>query len=201
MKIVRLVLFSVALTAAAPVPAGAQLPGRVWVTVEAHPAVGAPSGDFADAGLRAGDGRGFAGGAAVGSGPIGVYGEYQRMRFDCAQCDEVDLDGAVRDAGWEAGLVLRPVGLPMGLRPWVRGGLIRHQLQFTGLGESSASEPSTGFGLGAGIAYPIFGPVGVAGAVGYKSYRAEFEFQDEAFPDRGTDVSYFLYRLGLAVRL
>lgn len=201
MKTRRLVLLLSLVLAASHAPVSAQLPRGVWLTVDAYPALASPSGDFAESGLRAGDGKGFVAGGAVGSGPIGVYGEYQRMRFDCAQCGELDLDEEVRDAGWEAGLILRPGGVPLGLRPWIRGGISRHQLQFTGLGESSASEPSTGFGVGAGIAYPVFGPLEVAGAVGYQSYRAEFQFQDEGFADRGADVSYYLYRVGLAVRL
>ncbi|MBW3630906.1 MAG: hypothetical protein KY464_16645 [Gemmatimonadetes bacterium] len=181
-------------------PAAAQLPRTLWVSADAHPVFAFPRGEFGGSGIGVGDGSGFAAGAAVGSGPFGVYAEYQHVDFECAQCGELELDEEVRDAGWELGLLIRPGGFPFRLRPWVRGGLIRHQLQFTSGDESVASEPASGLGLGAGLAYPIFGPLDVTGAVGRHSYRANFDFDDEAFADRGSEVVYLTYRFGLAVR-
>ena len=38
-------------------------------------------------------------------------------------------------------------------------------------------------------------------AVTYQRYEAEFDFADETLGTRSSDVSYLIYRLGIAVRL
>jgi hypothetical protein len=196
----RLLLLVPTLLIALRAPAAAQLPMGVWASVEVHPSLGSPRGDFAAGGIGAGDGTGFAAGASVGRGPFGVYAEYQRMAFDCAQCGELDLDDRVTDRGWEAGLLLRGPALPFAVRPWVRGGVLQHQLGFEGLGGSSASEPSSGMAVGGGLALPLHRFVEIAPSVTYQSYEASFDFADEGLASRSTDVSYLIYRLGLAVR-
>ena len=182
-------------------PAAAQLPSGYWLTVDAPPALGAPRGDFQSGNVGAGDGAGFAGGAAVGRGPVGVYGEYQRILFDCARCGELDLDDRLADTGWEAGLIVRGPALALGIRPWIRGGVLRHQLVFAGQGGTTVSDGAMGPALGVGLRVPVYRFVEIVPAVTYQKYEAEFDFADDMLGTRGSDVSYLIYRLGLAVRL
>ena len=196
----RCLLLTATLLIVRSVPAAAQLPMGLWVSAQVHPTLASPRGDFAGAGVGAGDGAGFAAGGAVGRGPVGIYAEYQRILFDCAQCGEADLDDAVSDMGWEGGLLLRGPGLPLSVRPWVRGGLLQHQLLFAGVGARSASDPSIGMAFGAGIDLPVYRFVQIAPSITYQSYDASFDFRDEALPSRSTDVSYLIYRVGLALR-
>ena len=182
-------------------PASAQLPVGVWVTAEAHPAYGTPHGDFASGPVAAGDGSGFVGGAAVGRGSVGVYGEYKRMLFDCRPCGELDLDDQLADTGWEAGLIVRGPTLPRGVRSWVRGGVLLHQLALAGQGATIVSDAAAGLAVGLGLRVPVYRFVELAPSVTYQSYEARFDFADEAFGSRASTVSYFGYRLGLALRL
>src|SRR5688572_33323900 len=103
MKSIRRLLLLPALLLTTHVSAAAQLPAGTWLSVEALPTFGTPHGDFASGPVGAGDGTGFAAGAAVGRGSFGVYGEYQRTLFDCERCGELDLDDRLADTGWEAG--------------------------------------------------------------------------------------------------
>jgi hypothetical protein len=196
----RLLLVLTTLLIARGAPAAAQLPGGAWVSAEVQPVLGSPRGDFAAVGVGASGGSGFAAGGALGLGPVGVYAEYQRIRFDCARCGEADLDDAVTDMGWEAGLLVRGPRLRLPVRPWLRGGMIQHQLLFAGIGARAASDPSTGVAFGGGLDLPVYRFVQITPSVTYQSYQASFDFHDEALPTRNTDVSYLIYRVGLAVR-
>ena len=200
MKIARWILLAAPLIAGRA-PASAQLPAGVWVTADVHPAYGAPRGDFASGPLGAGDGSGFVGGAAVGRGSVGAYGEYKRMLFDCRPCGELDLDDRLADTGWEAGLIVRGPRLPRGVRSWVRGGVLLHQLSFAGQGATTVSDVGAGPALGVGLRVPVYRFLELAPSVTYQSYEARFDFADGAFGSRAATVSYLGYRLGLALRL
>ena len=201
MRTIRSFLLLGVLVLCARSPAIAQLPPGAWLSVDVHPVYGAPRGDFADGPIGAGEGAGFAAGAAVGRGSFGVYGEYQRILFDCALCGELDLDDRLADTGWEAGLLVRGPTLPLGIRPWIRGGLLWHQLVFAGQGATTVSDVAIGPGLGVGVRVPVYRFVELTPAITYHGYEAEFDFADEMLGTRTSEVSYLIYRLGIAVRL
>jgi hypothetical protein len=201
MRTARSALLATVLLLAASGGAVAQLPVGLWLMADVQPAFGAPRGDFAAGPVGAGDGAGFVGGAAVGRGPVGVYGEFQRMLFECDVCGELELDDRLADTGWEAGLLVRAPTLRFGVRPWIRGGVLLHQLLFAGQGGTTASDVAMGPALGVGLRVPVYRFVEIAPAVTYQRYEAEFDFADDMLGTRTSEVSYLTYRLGLAVRL
>ena len=201
MKSTRRLLLLAALLVASHLPAAAQLPAGTWLSVDALPTFGIPRGDFASGPAGAGDGTGFAAGAAVGRGSLGVYVEYQRILFDCERCGQLDLDDRLADTGWEAGLMGRGPALPFGVRPWVRGGVLFHQLMFAGQGATTASDAAMGPAVGGGLRIPVYRFIEIAPSLTYQSYEARFDFAGESLGSRGADVSYLIYRVGLAVRL
>lgn len=198
----RSVLFALAMASVAPGLASAQLPLPFSLSVEVVPSLAVPLGDFADSenGVGASAGPGISAGASLGFGAFAVYGDYQYTRFGCDKCGGGGLDEQVNDFGWEAGAQIR---LPLPLlpvTPWVRGGVLGHQLQFTGNGGSVTSEQAIGFaaGLGADVRLPLPGSLLLAPSVSYRSYSADFDF--ERFRDQSADVASAVFGLGLVYR-
>jgi hypothetical protein len=145
-----------------------------------------------------GAGVGIGAGAVLGLGSrVGLYGGYQYLRFGCPRCASTGLDG-VEDLGWEAGAQLAAPLTVAGTRPWLRGGLLAHQLRFSGVGAREASRQAIGFSLGLGSTFPL-GPVALLPAVRFRAYPAEFDFA--SLPGRSTEVMYLSVDLGLALGL
>jgi hypothetical protein len=187
-----------ALAASRAAPAAAQRPRGLSLALEVTPTVAVPAGEFSSAAPGAGAGVGIGGGALLGFGSrVGLYGAYQYLRFGCSRCAGAGLDG-VADVGWEAGAQLAAPLVVAGVRPWLRGGLLAHQLRFSGTGESEASRQAIGFSVGVGSAVPL-GPVALLPAVRFRAYPAEFEFA--SLPGRSTEVMYLSVDLGLAFGL
>lgn len=189
---------SLALSLALATSAAAQRPGGLSLELEVTPSVAVPAGDFSSAAPGASMGVGIGGGALLGLGSrVGVYGGYQYMRFGCSRCAGAGLDG-VSDLGWEAGAQLAAPLLVAGTRPWLRGGLLAHQLRFSGVGASEASRQAIGFSFGVGSTVPL-GPVALLPALRFRAYPAEFDFA--SLPRRSTEVMYLSVDLGLAFGL
>jgi hypothetical protein len=199
MNRVRAPLLLLCALSAAPAPrASAQSPGGVSLALELTPTVAVPAGQFSSTTPGAGAGVGVGGGALLGLGSrVGLYGAYQYLRFGCSRCAGAGLDG-VADLGWEAGAQLAAPLTVGGLRPWLRGGLLAHQLRFSGTGASEASQRAIGFSVGVGSTIPL-GPTALLPAVRFRAYPAEFEFA--SLPRRATEVMYLSVDLGLAFGL
>jgi hypothetical protein len=202
MKRTLSVLLALSSVALAPSRAPAQLLPGVTIDVEARPLVGVPVGDFgtAEDGIAATPGYGGAIGARVGLGPFAVYGDYQALRFGCDECAVAELDDRALDTGWEVGVELGVPFLPLvPVKPWVRGGVVGHQLGLSDDGASLTSDQSTGFAVSAGASVPLLlTGLRLAPRIGYTSYTADFHF--EQLPDRGTTVTYVTAGLGLVYR-
>ncbi|HET8654777.1 MAG TPA: hypothetical protein VFL93_04640 [Longimicrobiaceae bacterium] len=185
-----------------PSPGRAQLPLPVSLSIEARPAFGVPTGGFSSAsGLGATNGPGGSVGASVGLGPIAAYAEYTAVRFGCSQCSEAGLDDRALDTGWEVGAKLRLTPLPfLPVQPWVRGGVIGHQLQLSGDEGHVESKMGSGYSIGVGVDLPLlsYASVHLAPEVDYRSYSAEYDFQQ--FGSTSTDVRYLAVGLGLVYR-
>jgi hypothetical protein len=178
----RILSVPLVLACLAPVAsrAGAQMLPGVSIAVEARPLLGMPVGDFggAENGVGATAGYGGAVGARVGLGPLSVYGDYQAVRFGCDECVVAGLDDRALDTGWEAGVQLGVPFLPLvPVKPWVRGGLILHQLGFSGEGGTLASDQSTGFAVSAGADLPFGLGLRLSPTVGYSSYTADVHLE------------------------
>lgn len=191
-------LLPCALVVALATRAAAQHPGGLSLALELTPAVAVPAGEFSSTAPGAGPGVGIGAGALLRIGSrVGLYGGYQYLRFGCSRCASGGLDG-VEDLGWEAGAQLAAPLVVAGTRPWLRGGLLAHQLRFSGVGASEASRQAIGFSLGVGSTVPL-GPVALLPAVRFRAYPAEFDFS--SLPGRSTEVMYLSVDLGLAFGL
>jgi len=173
--------------------------GGLSLAVEVVPTLGLGLGDFGagDPGPAAGTGFGFEAGASLGLGrSFGIYGDYQYMTFDCGECEEFGLDSRTLDVGFEGGVQLGvPLSL-MGTRPWVRAGVVGHQLQFSDPEASATSDLSIGFGVGAGVDLPLAGGLALSPSIRYRTYSAEFASENPI--ELGTTVSYLAASVGLS---
>jgi hypothetical protein len=198
MRRARNLLLALALLVTIPPVATAQLPGGVTLSVEAAPVVAIAAGAFAEAapGLGAGTGVGAGAGAVVSGSLVGVYGSYSYLRFGCGSCAENGLDGLAA-FGWEGGLqVTSPVRVAR-VRPWLRGGVLAHQLRVTGNGTGKTSPVAAGVAIGTGTDLPL-GRLQLAPSVRFSTFPAEFEFS--GLSGRATQVTYLSASVGLAYR-
>jgi hypothetical protein len=169
-------------------------------SVELTPTIAIPVGAFAARapGLGARSGLGLALGAAaeIHRG-VGLYGGVRYTRFRCSECPHFGLRSAMNDFGFEGGGELRFAD--RGIDPWVRAGLLGHQLQLLDENaDRAASRIGWGFGLGLGADHRIWRDAFLSPSVGFRSYQAVFPLA--SFADQGTAVRYAAATLGLRYR-
>ncbi len=140
-------------------PLAAQLTGILPLTVEARGGIALPAEKFggADGGVAAEVS------ATWHALPlIGVYGAYQRNRFAWD-----GTDGHATDAGFAAGVRL---GIPtpfIPIDPWIRAGVVAHQLK----AETISDDSSRGWELGGGLGFPLARGVSLTPGVLWTRYR------------------------------
>jgi opacity protein-like surface antigen len=188
MKTIR-TLFAVAVIAAlAPVTVEAQIP----LSIEASVGAVVPTGDFAED-LSAGFGFGV--NAAYRVMPmLDVLAGYSWQRFgvDAEDANDADVD----DAGFMFGARFNA---PMpGINPWVRGGVIMHQMKMSAEGMSFDFDRATGFEVGAGATFAVAPRISVVPSVTYRQYTAKMEVMGFAIEE---DVSYFGANVGVRFTL
>jgi opacity protein-like surface antigen len=183
MKTVKTLFAVLSLAVLAPVALQAQTP----FSVEVQAGAVIPTGDFADDFATTGFGFGI--NAAYRVIPaLDIYAGYSWQRFgvDDAEFDDVDVD--LDDSGFALGARLFVPGMAT-LSPWVRGGVIFHQLKVSGseggFSASFTSDRTVGFEVGAGLAFPVAPNFAITPAVLFRTYEPEFEGES------GDAVSYF----------
>lgn len=172
MKRIRMMFVVVGLAVLAPAAVQAQTP----FSVEAQAGVVVPMGDFADD--FATTGFGFAVNAAYRVMPmLDVYAGYSWQRFGADDGEFEDVDVDIDDSGFAFGGRLLFPGT--GLDPWVRAGLILHQLKLSGseggFSASFTSDRSLGFEAAAGLAFPVAPRVSLTPAITFRTYSPDFE--------------------------
>jgi hypothetical protein len=189
------VLFAVAATALIAGPARAQIPHITPFSFEARAGVALPTGDLnedSDEGVNASPGLSLSGSVTYHAIPlIGIYagGTYTRLGIEDS---EVDLT----DAGLDAGI---RVGIPTPLipiDPWIKGGVVVHQLKASGDGVDD-SDWGTGFEVGGGLGFG-FGPVSVTPGISYVHYNTNFDGEDGEVEVK---ASYVRADIGVRIRL
>ncbi len=181
--------------------AEAQRIPRLPLSLEVRAGAGVPIGDFASADTppAAEPGIGFGAGAIFhASRTLGLYGGYSQTGFGCGDCGIFNIDDTVTDRGFGLGAQASFARGPAGLLPWLRAGVIRHQLRFTGGGSSVTSDPAFGFAAGAGVAWSPAPRLTVTPGVHFRGYSADFPLG--TLPERSADVSYLGVDVGLAYR-
>ncbi|HYR12256.1 MAG TPA: hypothetical protein VEQ60_31000 [Longimicrobium sp.] len=137
---------AVALACAAAHPLAAQVTGMIPLSVEARGGLAVPAGDFAAAAEAAPAAEISATWHALPL--VGVYGAYQRNRFPW---DGTGTREHLTDAGFAAGVrVAVPTPL-IPIDPWIRAGIVLHQLR----GGSLSEDAKAGWEAGAGLAFPL----------------------------------------------
>jgi opacity protein-like surface antigen len=169
-----------------------------------------PTGSFAqqqtsaNAELIEGAKSGFGYGldVVVGVGPIGVYGGFDHIKFDC-QTDTCQSDGKYTLQGVTAGVKL---AMPMvsRFRPFVKGGVTFQDLQ-GGYGSSSSNVLTTdrtpGYEVGVGLDYSLLGIVSLSPQARYIGQKFKAKIPGVSTPTVSTaqGVNYFTFDVGLSV--
>jgi hypothetical protein len=137
---------AVALACAAAHPLAAQVTGIIPLSVEARGGLAVPAGDFADAAEAAPAGEISATWHALPL--VGIYGAYQRNHFPWGGTGTREH---LTDAGFAAGVrVAIPTPL-IPIDPWIRAGIVLHQLE----GGSLHEDARRGWEAGAGLGFPL----------------------------------------------
>jgi len=173
---------------------------------------GLPTGSFAQATtssstnnvLIAGAKNGFGYGldVGVGIGPLGVYGGFDQIHFDC-ETSTCQTDGKYTLHGVTVGAKLA-MPLMSQLRPYVKGGVTFNDLE-GGYGGSSSNRLSTdkspGYELGAGLDYSLAGLVSLTPQLRYIGQNLKAKIPGVTITTATTEqgVNYFTFDLGLSV--
>ena len=159
-------------------PARAQIPHITPFSFEARAGVALPQGDFNNA---ANPGFTVGGSVTYHAIPvIGIYGGYSYAQFDAE-----GSSGEFKDSGFDAGV---RVGIPTPLipiDPWIKGGVVVHNLEVSGTATSIDDGWSTGVEVGAGLGFG-FGPLSLTPGVSWVHHG---------------DVSYVRGDVGVRIRL
>lgn len=144
MPILRCLFSALALACAAADPLAAQLTGIIPLTIEARGGIVLPAGDFGDA---ADGGPAAEVSATWHALPlIGIYGAYQWHRFAWG-----DAESDATGRGFAAGVhVAIPTPL-IPIDPWIRAGIVAHDLD----AETLTDETKAGWEVGAGLGFPV----------------------------------------------
>ena len=123
---------------------------------------------------------------------VGVYGTYQRAEFE----RDGGAEGSViRDNGWAAGV---RVGVPtpfIPIDPWIRGGVVFHELEAGALDDGGGR--GVGMEIGGGLSFPLTRRARLAPGVMWTRYR----FDDDAVADGRADVRYLRAEVGVRLGL
>lgn len=176
-----------ALALCTPGAAAAQTP--LPISLEARGGVAIPTGDFKDLGGGIDNGWGFGGSVHVQVAPrVSVYGGYSQTEFDLES-----TTGTASDRGFEVGGRFAFPGV--GYSPWVRGGLLFHDMEVERAGTELEGDNDPGFEIGAGAAFPLGPRVAVSPGVAYRRYSTDLPVFGEQ------NVSYLALDVGLRIRL
>jgi opacity protein-like surface antigen len=168
---------------------------------------GVPTGDFGDnsgssttALDAAKTGFGYGLDAGLNLGPIGIYGGFDHIKFDCesATCDS---DGNYKLQGLAAGVRL---SLPVKsmIRPWIKGGVTFNELKGAfGSGSNELStERNPGYEIAAGLDIPIFGIFSIYPQARYVGQN--FKYEIPGVTNNATEpeakANYMTFDLGLS---
>lgn len=164
------VLSALSLVAVAP-RAHAQIP----LSIDVRGGAALPQGDLGDdAALGADMGWGFEGSVGLALTPMfSLYGGGSRYVFE-REGNTIGSDGEFVDLGFHAGAKVSLAPVVLGASPWVRGGVIFHDLEQDDAGateEDTSTKP--GFEVGAGLEIPLGRVLSFTPGARYHSYRQE----------------------------
>lgn len=141
MPLIHRALAVLALACAAAPPLAAQV---IPLSLEARGGAALPAGEFRDAVQGGPAGEVSATWHALPL--VGVYGAYQWNRFGWE-----NTEGHATDAGFAGGVRIAIPTPLLPIDPWIRAGVVAHQLD----GETLSEDARRGWEAGAGLAFPL----------------------------------------------
>lgn len=121
-----------------------------------------------------------------------LYGTYQRAEMDREGGGEGSV---IRDHGWAAGVRVAVPTPFIPVDPWIRGGVVFHDLDAGGLEDGGGR--GVGLEVGGGLSFPLTGRARLTPGVLWTTYRLD----DESVADGHVDVRYLRAEVGLRVGL
>lgn len=194
MKKIASGLLAVAATAVLAGNAHAQVPNVTPLSIEVRGGAAFPQGDLKD-GLD----TGYNLGANVTYNfvpALGVYAGYSLSKFSMDGVDEVKFN----DRGFDAGLRLSVPTPMIPIDPFVKAGLIYHQIELDGDGGNLSLDSKFGFEVGAGLGFNILPKVQLTPAVTYSQFKADFDDEEE-FGSGDVDIKNMRVDIGVRVRI
>lgn len=178
---------------AADAPAAAQ-----QVALEVRGSLPKAMGEFKDAGgIEATGDAGFGADLIFSVSPnLSLFGGWGQDGFGCQGCS--DDDGVV-SRGFEGGakLILGPGDSVL---PWLRVGVLVHQLHVDRGSLDATSDAGVGFQASAGLDLPLGDVLSFSPAVRYQQYQAEFDVLGDLLVAQ-EEVSYLTLDFGLHIHL
>jgi opacity protein-like surface antigen len=170
-----------------------------------------PTGKFAEDASTANDaviqgakqGFGFGAEVGIGFGPIGAYGSFDHIAFDC-ETSVCTSQGEYTIQGVTVGLKLSPPMLSR-FRPFVKGGVTFNSLE-GGYGGTASSGLTTdrapGYEVGLGADYTILRLIAITPQLRYVGQNLKARIpgvtNTSTVPESG--VNFFTFDLGLSLR-
>jgi hypothetical protein len=191
--------FSLALMAGILATSSASAQSILPFSAEIRGGLGIKNGEFRESDpdiTTASGGVGFGANVAFDFIPgVAVYGGYDRYSFNATV---LGVDAEYVDQGFVAGArIAPPIKALLGFQPWVRGGVLFHDLELTDVNEKS--DRSTGFEVGGGIEIPLGLVLSFTPGVVFRSYSPSFGGGDIGTADGS--VQYFDVSMGLKARI
>lgn len=169
---------------------------------------GIPTGAFGETGSggttaldAAKTGFGYGLDAGLQLGMIGVYGGFDKIKFEC-ESPNCDSDGNYRLTGFAAGIKLIPPGVPRAFQPWIKGGVTFNELR-GGFGSGTNTELTTdrnpGFEIGAGLDIGFLGFLRFTPQARYvgQNFKYEVPGVNNTATEAEQGANYLTFDLGL----
>lgn len=126
----------------------------------------------------------------VGALPfVGVYGSWQKVEFERDGSD----DSVITEEGWSGGVRVSVPTPFIPIDPWIRAGLISHELRAAGL--SGGGDRGVGVELGGGLRFRLGRGVALTPGVNWTRYA----FDDDAVDDGKVNVEYLRVDVGVRI--
>ena len=157
-----------------------------------------PVGDFGDeGGLNATSEAGLGADLIYSTSPsFSLYGGWAREMFGCEGCAD---DDGIHSQGFEGGVKLL-MARESGALPWIRGGLIAHELTVEDGAVEATSDMGLGFQASVGVDLPLGEVLSFTPALRYQTYEAEFDLIGDEIVAEST-VQHLALDLGLHIHL
>ncbi len=159
------------------------------LAIEARAGVARPSGEMD---VDAGTDGGFASEVSVTVGAlpfVGLYGSWQKVEFE----REGSSGSVVREEGWSGGVRVSVPTPFIPVDPWVRAGVISHELKAAGL--TGGGDRGVGVELGGGLRFRLGRGVALTPGVNWTRYA----FDDDAVDDGTVNVEYLRVDVGVRI--